>query len=249
MAQEPSWDFLVPWAEGPPVLSFPLLKRGAREGSRAPLGSAPGCRLIYFYRDETVLSEFPSTPNRSLEGRACQWLPEAPAALGSVRSASWVWGRSSPRDAHLLVHSFLPSFIHSPRLVSGFVREAESRRSAAWSRPAPTSVQSGGSGRPVPRCPRPFSEHGRPSGRDWGQVVLSWPAVPRRGQGRRRPRTCAVSPGALVCPHAVACVRARSRTRNILALTSGFVVLGRDPRGLCVWALTGHPCRPSRPRE
>lgn len=188
MAQEPSWDFLVPWAEGPPVLSFPLLKRGAREGSRAPLGSAPGCHLIYFYRDETVLSEFPSTPNRSLEGRACQWLPEAPAALGSIRSASWVWGRSSPRDAHLLVHSFIPSFIHSPRRVSGFVREAEPRRSAAWSRPAPTSVQSGGSGRPVPRCPRPFSEHGRPSGRDRGQVVLSWPAVPRRGQGRRRPR-------------------------------------------------------------
>lgn len=143
--------------------------------------------MIYFYRDETVLSEFPSTSNRSLEGRACQWLPEAPAALGSVRSASWVWGRSSPRDAHArsLIHSFIHSF---PPLRVGL--RARSGASAVGSMVSarPHQLQSGGSGRPVPRCPRPFSEHGQPSGRDRGQVVLSWPAVPRRGQGRRRPR-------------------------------------------------------------
>lgn len=126
-------------------------------------------------------------PEQVARGKGLSVAAQGPSRPGQRQVASWVWGRSSPRDAHLLVHSFLPSFIHSPRRVSGFMREAEPRRSAAWSRPAPTSVQSGGSGRPVPRCPRPFSEHGQPSGRDRGQVVLSWPAVPRRGQGRRRP--------------------------------------------------------------
>lgn len=205
--------------------------------------------MIYFYRDETVLSEFPSTLNRSLEGRACQWLPEAPAALGSVRSASWVWGRSSPRDAHLLVHSFLPSFIHSPRRVSGFVREAEPRRSAAWSRPAPTSSSLAGVDARFPDAHGHSLSTDGPAGVTGGRSCCPGLPSPAGDRAGEVPATCAVSPGALVCPHAVACVRARSRTRNILALTSGFVVLGRDPRGLCVWALTGHPCRPSRPRE
>lgn len=223
--------------------------RGAREGSRAPLGSAPGCHLIYFYRDETVLSECTSTPNRSLEGRACQWLPEAPAALGSVRSASWVWGRSSPRDAHLLVHSFIPSFIHSPVACrASCEKRSLGGRQHGLGPPPPASSLAGVDAR-FPDAHGHSLSTDSPAGVTGGRSCcpgLPSPAGDRAGEG---PATCAVSPGALVCPHAVACVRARSRTRNILALTSGFVVLGRDPRGLCVWALTGHPCRPSRPRE
>lgn len=145
-AQEPSWDFPAPWAVVTPVFSFLLLWRGAREGGRAPLGSAPGCHLIYFYRNEMFLSE------ARLARNGVSVTPEAPAALGSARSSSWVWGRATPpgeaaQSACSLIRPFIHSAIHSFIIpptkiyrVSGSVREAGPRRSAAWSRPVLTSV-------------------------------------------------------------------------------------------------------------
>lgn len=89
-----------------------LLRRGAREGSRAPLGSAPGCHLIYFYRNEMFLSEARVARN------GVSVTPEAPAALGSARSSSWVWGRATPlgeatQSACSLIRPFVHSAIHS----------------------------------------------------------------------------------------------------------------------------------------
>lgn len=127
-------------------------------------------------------------PEQVARGKGLSVAARGPGRPGQRQVRVLGVGEKQPKgrpSARSLIHSFIHSF--PPSRVGLRARSGASAVGSMVSA-RPHQLQSGGSGRPVPRCPRPFSEHGRPSGRDRGQVVLSWPAVPRRGQGRRRPR-------------------------------------------------------------
>lgn len=188
-------------------------------------------------------------PEQVARGKGLSVAARGPGCPGQRQVRVLGVGEKQPKGRPCsFTHSFLHSFIPPVSCRASCEKRSLGGRQHGLGPPPPASSLAGVDARFPDAHGHSLSTDG-PAGVTGGRSCcpgLPSPAGDRAGEG---PATCAVSPGALVCPHAVTCVRARSRTRNILALTSGFVVLGRDPWGLCVWALTGHPCRPSRPRE
>lgn len=172
--------FLVPWAQGPLVLSFPLLT--------GEPGKAAGPRwawlrlshdLIFTERKRPFQSVRQSVRlNRSLEGRACQGLPEAPAAPGSVRSSSGVWGEAAQGTplcsfTHSAIHSFIHSF-NEPKSITCRA-SCEKRDLGGWQcGPSPSPPASGLAGGDA-RFP---GAHGHPGSR--AERTLLRARTPRR---------------------------------------------------------------------
>lgn len=95
----------------------------------------------------------------------------------------------------------------------------------------------------------PAPEHGesqwaRRGGMVWGVLTHLWPVqdepLPPRvaGAGEGHCDLCYFpetreNSGIMICPHAGVCVRARNRTRKILALISVLIILGQDALTKC----------------